>query len=575
MTPPSRYKEVLEDAIGRAVRAIAPDGADAAFGVERPRDRAHGDFASNAAMRLAKPLGLPPLDAARRLVGALDVPGFVGEVAVAPPGFVNFSLTQPARVAVLGEILAKGADFARGDPKPERVLVEHVSANPTGPVHVGHGRQAAHGSSLARILRLHGHGTVDREYYVNDTGRQIRLLGMTLWLRYLQGAGKFPGALPAQAYVGDYMVGVARELRAAHGGRFEREVDSAPPGGDGDAQADAWAERARQALGDDFGAVCDFAKGRLLDGIREDLRAFGCEFDRWVSEEALRRDGTVDEALGLADRQGLLYERDGAQWFRSSGLGDGKDRVVRRANGERTYFASDFGYHLDKYRRGYDILIIQVGQDHHGYRPRMRAMVSALGRDPGSLEMKMFAMVRLLSGGRPARLTTRGGEFVSLADLAERVGRDAARFTYLTRRSNQALDFDLELAVRESADNPVHYVRYAHARMSGVLRNWGGDPASLRDADAAPLVHPEEQALARHLLAFRETVDTAAREREPHHVAFYLQELAAAFHGYYNREPVLRSPEPLRGARLKLLAAARTVTAAALDLLGVSAPERM
>lgn len=575
MTSPSRYRETLEEAFADAMRKVVPGGEDVPFRVERPRDRQHGDYACNLGMRLAKPLGMPPLEAAKRLADALEAPGFVGRVDVAAPGFANVTLTQPARLAVLDEILEKGAAFAQGAPKPGKVLVEHVSANPTGPVHIGHGRQAAHGSSLAGILRLHGHAVVGREYYINDSGRQIRLLGMTLWLRYLQAAGKFQGGMPRQSYVGDYMADVARDLRAAHGDRFEREVDPAPPEGDDDAQADGWVARAREALGDDFDTVCDFAKGSQLEGIREDLAAFGTEFDTWVSETSIWESGRVGEALALAGEKGLLYEKDGAQWFRSSGLGDEKDRVVRRANGEPTYFAADFGYHLDKYLRGFDTLIVQVGQDHHGYQRRMRAMVSALGRDPDSLEMKMFAMVRLFSGGKPAKLTTRGGEFVSLAELTEKVGRDAARFTYLTRRSNQALDFDLDLAVRESADNPVYYVQYAHARMSNILRKWGGDPAGLRDADPGPLALPEEQGLARQLLAFREAVDSAAHEREPHHVAYYLQELAALFHGYYNRERVLESPEPLRGARLKLVAATRTVTAAALGLLGVSAPERM
>ncbi len=572
MTRPSSYSATLAQAFEKSMAKVAPIGINLPIRIDRPKNRSHGDFSCNIAMQLAKPMKRKPKEIADQIIEAFEPPSFVERTEPAGPGFINVTLSNRARLAVVNEIMERGADYGRGAVKPGRTLIEFVSANPTGPVHIGHGRQAAHGSSLARILRFSGHETVACEYYINDSGRQIQTLGLTLWLRYLQNGKLYSGNLPADCYAGDYMTALACSLRKEHGDRFDRNMGEAAPETDG---TDDWIRCAREQLGDEFDVLSDYARDAQLEGIRSDLDEFGTRFDTWTSEQTIWKSGRVEEALGMIERKGLLYEKDGAQWFRSTKSGDEKDRVVRRGNGEPTYFAADFGYHLDKYKRGYDTLILEVGQDHHGYQPRMKAMVAGLGHDPESLEIKMFAMVRLFRNGKAAKLTTRGGKFVSLRELVERVGRDAARFTYLTRRSNQMLDFDIELATRKTAENPVYYVQYAHARICSVMRQWDGDEKELAEADCIHLDHELEHDIARHLLDFGDAVELAARDREPHIIAFYLQELAASLHGYYNQVPFLDAPEPVRLARLVLIAAVRSVLASALGLLGVSAPDRM
>jgi len=573
MTAPSGYAAEIGRALAAAAAGLGlPDGGAA---VEPSRREEHGDYSTNLAMQAARAAKRNPREVAADVIARLERPDFVESVEIAGPGFVNFTLTESARAAILGQILSERDDYGRGEKKPGKILLEFVSANPTGPLHIGHGRQAAHGSSLAEILRFDGHET-DTEYLINDTGRQMRTLAVSLWLRYLQEGGRRDIAIPKGAYEGDYMILLARRLREEHGARFEPEGASPEPEAeDGEDPVDAWLYCALSLLRGDFDVVSDFAKNAMLEDIRRDLDDFGVSFSNWVSEWDIRAGGRVLEALAIVDKAGLLYEADGARWFRSTAHGDDKDRVVRRSDGDETYFSSDFGYHLDKFLRGYDRLILEAGQDHHGYLPRMRAMVAGLGRDPDAFEMKLFAMVRMVRSENVAKLSTRSGRFVSLRELVDAVGRDAARFTYLTRRSNQALDFDLQLAASRSADNPVYYVQYAHARICSVMRQWAGDPAELAGAPADGLAHPGEIALMRRLFGFPEAVRLAAREREPHHVAFYLRDLAAAFHGYYNEVPFLDAEPALRLARLKLIEAARIVIANALSLLGVSAPERM
>ena len=573
MTRPSEYGAALARVFGAAGKAIGGDGG--AAHVDRTRHAEHGDFACNLAMQLARTLNRKPREVAEDLIAALKRPSFVGGIEAAGPGFINVTLTHEARTAVLDEILERGADYGRGVPVPGSMLIEFVSANPTGPIHIGHGRQAAHGSSLANIMRFSGCERVDCEYYINDSGRQMEALGLSLWLRYLQQGGQQNLGLPEDAYEGEYMLELARRLREEHGERFERTPDPEQVKGEGKPSVESWVRCAAEMLGDDFAVVVDYARGAMLESIRSDLADFGVKFDSWISERAVWKSGRVEEALAIAGEAGMLYEKDGAQWFRSTAHGDEKDRVVRRANGAPTYFAADFGYHLDKFRRGYDTLILEAGQDHHGYRPRMKAMVAGLGRDPGKFEMKLFAMVRLVGDARAVKLSTRKGTFVSLRELLDSVGRDAARFTYLGRQSNQALDFDVGLAVQESSENPVYYVQYAHARICSVLREWGGTPAGLAAADGAPLMHPKEAGLLFQLLGFGAAVQLAAREREPHVVAYYLRDLAALFHGYYNEVRILNAPEAERLARLKLAEAVRIVLASGLALVGVSAPERM
>ena len=486
---------------------------------------------------------------------------------------------------MIDQVLAAGEDYGRAPPgSGERVLLEYVSANPTGPLHVGHGRGAALGSCLARLLRAAG-DTVECEYFVNDAGRQMDILALSVWLRYLELCGETV-AFPAAGYQGDYVLDLAADVHRARGGAwrapFENLADAAPDDGPDEAgrnaRLDALILRARDFLDaaawDALGAG---SAATLLARIRRDLDAFGADFDRWQSERALLDDGAVERALGRLAAGGHLYEQDDAQWFRSSEFGDDKDRVVRRAGGQWTYFATDVAYHAEKLARGYDRLINVWGADHHGYAARLRAAVQALAGDGERLEIALVQFAKLYRGREPVPMSTRAGSFETLQSLQREVGRDAARFFYVMRGAAQHLDFDLRLAAAQSADNPVYYVQYAHARVCSVLaklRAQGGE-APAGPCDLAPLAAPAERTLQQLLARWPEVLRGAARARAPHRVAVYLRELAQAFHAWYNAHTVLADDADLRAARLRLALAARVVLAAGLGLLGVAAPERM
>jgi arginyl-tRNA synthetase len=460
------------------------------------------------------------------------------------------------------------------------VQVEFVSANPTGPLHIGHGRGAAIGSALAGLLEASGY-RVEREYYVNDAGRQMDILALSVWLRYL-AAGGVALAFPAPAYQGGYIEDIAASLRADHGDTFTVAGVELPPveaDADEERALDALIERARALLGARrFEAVRDYAKDAILDGIRADLSAFGVQFDVWYSEAALAASGALDAALAALDAAGQLYERDGARWFRSTAYGDEKDRVVARENGLTTYFASDIAYHREKFERGFDRVIDVWGADHHGYVARVRAALAALGIDPSRLEVLLVQFASLIRGGAKVAMSTRAGEFVTLRQLVDEVGVDAARYFYVMRRSDQHLEFDLDLATARSNDNPVYYVQYAHARICSVfrqLRERGLDPGHRAEAPAELLRLPSERSIAMHVALYPEAVAEAARAREPHQLTTYLRALATDFHAYYNAHKVLVDEPALRAARLELLAAVRQVIANALGILGVRAPEEM
>ncbi len=582
-------KVLLTDLLRAALKSVAPDHADITILLERPKQASHGDFATNLALQLAKPLKRNPRQLAALLLAELPPSPLLARAEVAGAGFINFTLATAAKTGVVTEVLARGADFGRGASKNARVQVEFVSANPTGPLHVGHGRGAAYGASLADVLAFAGY-SVTREYYVNDAGRQMDILALSTWLRYLAFFGiEIP--FPPNAYQGGYVIDMGRDMRDAHQDRFAgvsvAQVLAGTPGlpaaerKDDEARQqreehlDALIANAKRLLGEDYAWVHGFALNEQLGDGREDLQEFGVRFDKWFSEQSLFDTGLVERAVSQLERQGHIYLQDGAKWFRSTAFGDEKDRVVQRENGMYTYFASDIAYHLNKYERGFDRIIDIWGADHHGYIPRVKGAIAALGLPPEKLEVALVQFAVLYRNGQKTSMSTRSGEFVTLRELRKEVGNDACRFFYVLRKSDQHLDFDLDLAKSQSNENPVYYVQYAHARVCSVLNQWGGEAAELAAADLARLANERELALCARLATFPETVESAADDHAPHQIAFYLKDLAADFHSWYNAERMLVEDEGLRLARLALAAAVRQVLASGLALLGVSAPESM
>jgi len=586
-------KSRLGGLIRHAALAVAPDAADVAITLERPKQAVHGDFASNVAMQLARRLGRKPRDLAEAIVAALPASELIEKVEIAGAGFINVHLRPAARLSAIGNALESGASYGRiGLGAGRKVQVEFVSANPTGPLHVGHGRGAAYGASIASVLDAAGY-QVTREYYVNDAGRQMDILALSTWLRYLDLHGEHV-TFPGNAYQGDYVREMAAKLAARDGTRYLRrahDIDAAAtrhhihdrthadsdgePVSDAEQTLDALIATARELLGAEYAAVHRFALSEQLDDCRSDLAGFGVGFDIWYSEQSLHDSGKVARAIERLQAADHLYQKDGALWFRSTAFGDEKDRVVRRENGLHTYFASDIAYHLDKFERGFDLVIDVWGADHHGYIPRVKGALTALGQDASRLTVALVQFAVLYRGKEKVSMSTRAGQFVTLRELRSEVGNDAARFFYVLRKSDQHLDFDLELAKSESQDNPVYYVQYAHARVSSVLAQWGGDVATLEQANLALLTHEQEIALAQRIGAWPEAIEAAARDLAPHLIAFWLRDLCAAFHSYYNAVTFLVDDAPLAQARLALVAAVRQVLRNGLTLLGVSAPERM
>ena len=503
--------------------------------------------------------------------------GYIDAVEIAGAGFINLRLSAKTKQAVVARILDEGASFGRASPTGRRVQVEFVSANPTGPLHVGHGRGAAYGASLANLLAFSG-DRVEREFYINDAGRQMDILAVSVWLRYLESLGEAV-TFPQDGYRADYVRAIAEEMAKAHGTRFRRratDLAEAVQAEDPDAALDALIVRTKSLLGDDWRELHRFALEEMLTDQKNDLGEFGVEYDRWFSEQSLFDGGAIERAIGVLAERGHLYEKDGALWFRSTAFGDEKDRVVRRENGQFTYFASDIAYHLDKYERGFDRIVNVWGADHHGYIARVTGALTALGLDADRLTVALVQFAVLYRHGEKVAMGKRSGDFVTLRDLRNEVGNDAARFFYVLRKSDQHLDFDLDLAKSQSNDNPVYYVQYAHARVCSVFSQGGGGFSQGGTAVATELlVNPRELALMQRLGEFPEVVQAAARDLAPHGVAFYLRDLAADFHSYYNAERILVEDAPLAKARLALCAATRQVLASGLALLGVSAPERM
>jgi arginyl-tRNA synthetase len=583
-------RTLLTELIRAALKSVAPEHADAPILLERPRQAGHGDFATNIAMQLARTLKRNPRELAGLLCAELPPSKWVKKAEVAGAGFINFTFAPAVKTVVVREALAQGKDWGRGTPKGVKVQVEFVSANPTGPLHVGHGRGAAYGASLADALAFAGF-EVSREYYVNDAGRQMDILALSTWLRYLALFG-IAVELPPNAYQGEYVIDMGRELRNAHGDRFAHvtaaDALAGTPGlppaqrsDDKEAKAqrehhlDALIANAKRLLGEDYPWVHGFALNEQLGDVRKDLQEFGVRFDKWFSERSLFDTGLVERAVSRLEHAGHVYTQNGAKWFRSTAFGDEKDRVVQRDNGIYTYFASDIAYHLNKYERGFGRMIDIWGADHHGYAPRVKGAVEALGLDPARLDVALVQFAVLYRDGQKTSMSTRAGEFVTLRELRNEVGKDACRFFYVLRKSDQHLDFDLDLARSQSNENPVYYVQYAHARGYSVLRKWGGEPASLAATDTSVLGSEHELGLCARLAAFPEIVQTAADGYAPHQIAFYLRELAADFHSWYNAERMLVDDEAVKLARLALTGAVCRTLGNGLSLLGVSAPESM
>lgn len=558
--------------------------------IEHTRDPSHGDFASNLAMMLAKPAKQKPRDLAEKIVAALPENNDIDKVEIAGPGFINFFMNSNTLTTVIPAILDAGEVYGHSTiGNGKHVQVEFVSANPTGPLHVGHGRGAAYGAAVADLLAAAGF-QVHREYYVNDAGRQMDILCASVWIRYLSLCGSLPDPdyFPVNGYKGDYVWDIAAHIHRNNGDKFQQQWSDFSKilpadeheGGDKEKFIDAVIIEAKERLGaDNYRFIFDTGLNYILDDIRDDLAHFGVVYEEWFSERSLTENGLVKDAVERLQKSGHVDEREGALWFKSTDFGDEKDRVLVRANGQSTYFASDIAYHMNKLERGYDQVIDIWGADHHGYVPRVKAAMEAVGDDPKKLHVLLVQFAILYRGKEKMQMSTRSGEFVTLRQLRKEVGSDAARFFYVMRKCEQHLDFDLDLAKSKSNENPMYYIQYAHARVCSVLRQLDekgfshDQEAGLENIDNLSEQH--EQALMTTLSKFAELVEKAALNHEPHQLAHYLRDLANDFHTYYNAHQFIVDDEAIRNARLCLIKATKQVLQNGLGLLGVSAPDEM
>ncbi|MFK5970400.1 MAG: arginine--tRNA ligase [Candidatus Marithrix sp.] len=553
--------------------------------LERTRDTKHGDFACNIAMILAKKLHKNPRDIANSIVEKLpNNNDFIAKIEIAGPGFINIFLTNQAYHTNIDDIFRLKTEYGTNKiGKNQSIMIEFVSANPTGPLHVGHGRGAAYGAALANLLQTVGF-KVHKEYYVNDAGRQMDILAVSVWLRYLELCGETI-EFPLNGYQGDYIWDIAADLHRNHAEKFQQESSAVfaaiPPdisnGGDKELHIDGLIQRAKQLLEDDYKIIFKQAIDTILDNISNDLKQFGVEYEEWFLESSLTTTNKVQQTIDQLQAAGHTYEQDGALWFKSSEFGDEKDRVIVRENGQFTYFASDIAYHKNKLERGFDRLINIWGADHHGYVPRVKSAITALNYNAEQLTVLLVQFAALYRGKERLPMSTRSGEFVTLRELREEVGRDAARFFYVQRKSEQHLNFDLELAKSQTNDNPVYYIQYAHARISSVMRQlteqgqtWQYDKTTLTSLETA-----HEQALLIMLARYPEVIEMAALAYEPHQLTYYLRDLAQNFHSFYDTNKILISDNKLRDARLSLIVAVRQVLQNGLTIIGVSAPEVM
>jgi len=581
-------KLVVETLLREALALLATPEVpldDISVAVERTRDPEHGHFACNIAMQLAKPLRKSPRDIAALITANLPASELVEKTAIAGPGFINFYLTDAAFHEELLSIKAQGKTYGNNTTGAgTKVLLEFVSANPTGPLHVGHGRHAAYGAVVANLLKANGY-EVHKEYYVNDAGRQMDILGLSAWLRLLEQAGN-DIAFPSGGYRGQYVQDISAALQAIEPdlailpAELYANLPADAPEGNPDKHLDALINNATNILGAElFRRVVEFTLNNILDDIKDDLAEFGVSYDEWFSEKSLSDGGDVQQALDLLAKQRVTYEKEGAIWFRATDYDDEKDRVVVRDNGRSTYFASDIAYHLNKVNRGFNKLIDIWGSDHHGYVPRVRAGMEAMGQASEKLEVDLVQFVVLYRGSEKVQMSTRSGEFITLRELRAEVGNDAARLFFVMRSNEQHLEFDLELAKSRSNENPVYYLQYAHARIASVMRELEVKSLSYDEEQAIThlklLSASQEKTLLVRLTQFPEMVELAARQKAPQHIVHYLKEVAQDFHAWYNACLFLEEDAALRNARLFLAMQTAQVMRNGLGLLGVSAPESM
>ena len=585
-------KNTIQTLLTQALSSLKTSGviaSDVSHNIQlsRTKDPSHGDFACNLAMMLAKPAKKNPRELAQLLIDALPEHGDLDKVEIAGPGFINFFVSQSNSLSVINTINTQAETYGLSNIGGGRkVQIEFVSANPTGPLHVGHGRGAAYGATVASLLSAVGFD-VHREYYVNDAGRQMDILATSVWLRYLQHCG-VEILFPSNAYKGEYVKDIAEKLFAQHDKNlmhpvaavFEDIPDDEPAGGDKEIHIDALIKRAKTLLGEEsYRQVFDLGLNIIIDDIKDDLKEFGVEFEEWFSERSLAGKGLIKQAVERLQAANYIYEKNGALWFKSTEFGDEKDRVVVRDNGQSTYFASDIAYHMDKLERGFDRVIDIWGADHHGYIPRVKAALQALGNDVNKLDVLLVQFAILYRGGERVPMSTRSGSFVTLRDLRKEVGNDAARFFYVLRKCEQHMDFDLDLAKSQSSDNPVYYIQYAHARICSVFRQMSekgfSHDAKMGSENIALLKEAHETALVTSLAKYPEVVEKSALNEEPHQLAHFLRELANELHTYYNAHQFIVDEEAIRNARFSLINATRHVLNNGLKLLGVSAPESM
>ena len=551
----SRVRQIIEKAWKNSIeKGLLTEAEPPVFDVSETKSKSHGDLASNIAMVSAKVQKSAPRKIAEILIGEINYE-VVDKIEIAGPGFINFFIKKESFQPMLKEIFEKGDDFGSSDyGKGKKIQVEFVSANPTGPLHIGHGRGAAVGDAVASILKKCGY-FVEREYYINNSGRQINTLGNSVLLRYQALKGKNI-EFPEDHYQGDYIIDLAKEIDEIHGDSLlEMEASEA------------------------VGICARYSADKILDGIKEDLGNFRVNFDNWYSEQSLYDTDKVLPTLKAFEEKGIIYEKDGARWFRTTDFEDEKDRVVIRSNGDTTYFASDIAYHMDKFKRGFDELIDVWGADHHGYIKRIKACIEASGCNPEDFHVILVQLVTLLRSGKLVQMSTRAGQFDTLAEVVDEVGVDAARFFFLMRSYESGLDFDLDLAKKKSSDNPVYYVQYVHARISSIIEKGLNENAIKDDdvmkADPGLLTEDEEIGLIKTLMNYKEAVLQAGKEKEPHRVTYYLMDLASEFHGYYNKHKMLVDDFNLACSRLYLAKAIKLVVKNGLNLLGIRAPDKM
>ena len=575
----SNLVRILEDLYGGSHLNID----ELKINLQENNDKKHGDLASNIALILAKPLKKNPQEIANSIRDSFITDEEITKIEVAGPGFINFFLSTKTHSEVLNEISAKKELFGKSETKNQNVLIEYVSSNPTGPLHVGHGRGAAFGSVLGALLKEAGF-KVDEEYYVNDFGRQMNILAASLWLRYAQLLNESITMIE-NGYQGEYLISIAEKLKEDHSDKFYRNYDSIvellkTEIQDDEIFTDSVVVAIQSALENDFNFLRDFALQAILELIKRDLLDFGVEHNFWFSESSLydikeNQANQVDLAIEDLKSRGFVYEKEDALWFKSSEFGDDKDRVLKRGNGEYTYFASDVAYHSKKYDRGYDRVINIWGSDHHGYTPRVQAAMEATNRDPEKLEIVYIQFANLLRAGKKVTMSTRSGEFITLRELMDEVTTEAARFFYINRKADQHLDFDLDLAKDQSKDNPLYYIQYAHARICSVLKKSNAQIMDLERADLTLLDTEKEIEIQKTLNQYPALIERAAKSSEPHLLCYYLKDLSGLFHSYYNSEKFIIEDKKLMASRLFLLKGVKQVLVNGLSILGIKAPEEM